>query len=153
MVLSCRDSELIKRLNFRNSHIELELGPEPTKSFWKTKDGRGESYYKVSQLNGPPHDDLIPSDELLIIAENEEVAENALSIIIGGALLAYPDLTSLNINLNVNNVKEFNSDIYIDKDLKRYYKKKDNIGYGCFVYNKIIGNTDMNTLSKNTKLA
>lgn len=91
LVLYHRDSELIKSLNFGDFNIDLELEPEPTRTYWRSKDGV-ESHYSESQLDAP-NKKSIPSDQLIIVAENEGIAEDALSTIKGGILLAYPDLT------------------------------------------------------------
>ncbi|TVQ06584.1 MAG: hypothetical protein EA359_00900, partial [Balneolaceae bacterium] len=131
-VLYNRDSELIKSLNFDDLQIDLELAPEPTKTYWKSKDGQREMHTSESQSN-PPDRHPIPSDQLIIVAKNEGIAEDALSTIKGGILLAYPDLTYQHGVRDLINVDEFDSEIYTDKAFHGYFKRFDHVGYGCYV--------------------
>lgn len=142
LVLEHRDSELISSLNFENHNIDLELAPEPTKTFWKSSDGRVESHFTESQSQAPEKQP-IPADELLIIAENEEVAEDVLSTIKGGILLAYPDPTGQYGTMDINSFNKIDSEIYTDEAFKGYYKRIQNVGYGCYILKEAFGNIDL----------
>jgi hypothetical protein len=132
LILSNRDSNLIKSLDFDNYKIDLEISPEPTGTFWKSIDGRSESWSKEPKET-PPSKDTIPADELIIIAENEGIAEDVLSTIKGGILLAYPDFNNFPLAADLNSVDEIPFKIYKDEYFRRYYKKVDSAGYGCRV--------------------
>ena len=151
-VLHHRDSELIKSLNFDDLQIDLELAPEPTKTYWKSKDGRSELHSSESHPNSPERHP-IPSDQLIIIAANEGIAEDALSTIKGGILLAYPDLNNQHGARELINVEKYDPEIYTDKAFHGYFKRFDHVGYGCYVLKEAYGNVDLQYAIEKYKLS
>ncbi|PKD44483.1 hypothetical protein [Rhodohalobacter barkolensis] len=132
LILSHRDSKLIKSLNFDNHKIDLEISPDPTGTFWKSSDGCSESWHKEPKET-PPSEGTLPADELIIVAENEGIAEDILSTIKGGILLAYPDFNNFPLTADLNSVEEISSELYKDEYFRNYYKQVDRVGYGCRV--------------------
>jgi len=144
IVLYHRDSEVIKNLSFEDLPFEIQLRSEPTKTFWKSKDGKLHTH-----LGGAATDEKdikkgqIPCDELIILADDEENAENILSIIRGGVLLGYPDLSRIPNNLYINDADKYTSDIYTDPAFKDNYSRVEFVGYGCSVLTKAYKFTDL----------
>lgn len=152
LILHHRDSDLIKSLNFDSDKIDLEVNPEPTGRFWESTDGLSETWHKETQET-PPSKDTVPADELIIIAENEGIAEDALSTIKGGILLAYPDFNNFPLTADLNNVEEVPSKLYKDKYFHSYYKKIDHVGYGCRVLKEAYGKTEFQYAIEKFKLS
>ncbi|MDZ7714786.1 MAG: hypothetical protein U5J95_01100 [Balneolaceae bacterium] len=152
LILFHRDATLVKSLNFDRHNIDLEVSPEPTGTFWKSKDGRTESWSSEPQ-ESPASDGDIPADELIIIAENEGIAEDVLSTIKGGILLAYPDFNNFPLTPDLNEVEEIPSEIYSSKLFRNYFKQVDFIGYGCRVLNDAYGNAELQYAIEKFKLS
>lgn len=141
LILSLKDSRIVNRLDFANSEFNLELQPEPTNRYWESDNSRSEIFY----TGGKNKDDNserpeFPQNELIISAPNEDVAENILSIIKGGILLTYPELSTTLLNLYTSDTKEFKTDFY-----KRYpnnYHKIENTAFGCQVLERIINDRE-----------
>lgn len=152
-VLYHRDSQLIQSLNFDEFQIDLELKPEPTRTYWKSKDGRAESHFSESQQDAPDRQP-IASDELIILAEKEEIAEDVLSTITGGVLLAYPDLKYEHRTNHLLDISEFNSELYTDNEIfHNSFKRIQNIGYGCYILKKVYNNTNLQYAIEKYKLS
>lgn len=151
-ILFDRDSKLIESLNFDNHDIDLELAPEPTSTFWRSKDGRSESWRKES-LNTPDFEGDIPSDELIILAENEKIAEDVLSTLKGGILLAYPDFNNLPFTMDLNEVDEFPPELYRNKIFHEFFKQIPNVGFGCRVLKEAYGNIELQYAIEKFKLS
>lgn len=151
-VLHHRDAELIESLNFDDLPIDLELAPEPTQTYWKSKDGRSELHSSESYSNSPERHP-VPSDQLIIVAENEEIAEDVLSTIKGGILLAYPDLDNQYGAIDLTEVDKFDSEIYSDKRFHNYFRRFDHVGYGCYVLKEAYGNVDLQYAIEKFKLS
>lgn len=152
LILFHRDSCLIKSLNFDNHEIDLEISSEPTGTFWKSTDGRSESWHKEHQKS-PPFDGDVPADELIIIAENEGIAEDVLSTIKGGILLAYPDFNNFPLTADLNSVEEIPTELYTDDFFRKYYKQIDHVGYGCRVLKEAYGNAELQYAIEKFKLS
>ena len=152
LIIFHRDSNLIKSLNFDNSEIDLEISPEPTGTFWKSVDCRSESWHKEPHKS-LPNDGKVPADELIIVAENEGIAEDVLSTIKGGILLAYPDFNNRPFTVDINNVDEYSSELYADEVFRNYYKQIDRIGFGCCVLKKAYGITELQYAIEKFKLS
>lgn len=152
LILFSRDSALIKSLNFDNLEIDLEIRPEPTGTFWKSADGHSESWYRepkeIPLLKGK-----IPADELIILAENEGIAEDILSTIKGGILLAYPDFNNFSLAADLNSVEEIPSETYKDEYFRKYYKQVDHVGYGCRVLKEAYKRADFQYAIEKFKLS
>jgi len=152
LVLFHRDSTLIKSLNFDEYEIDLELTTEPTGTFWESADDRLESWHKDPQARHR-FETTVPADELIIIAENEGIAEDVLSTIKGGILLAYPDFNNLPLVADLNSVEEIQPDIYKDEYFRNYYKQVDYVGYGCRVLKEAYERADFQYAIEKFKLS
>lgn len=134
IVLESIDSNLIRKLNINISPIMLELSPEPTKLFWRSIIGNDNAIIASGII---PQSGFLPADELIIIAENEEVAEDNLNIILSGALLGYPQISKEYKNTYLNDIEEINDELYSKDEFKKYYKRLELIGYGCLILSKV----------------
>jgi hypothetical protein len=124
-------------LNFSETNFNLEYLPEPTNCYWET--ATGETYYSYGKdfLKEFTDKSEQQQSELIINAENEEIAKNALSLIKGGILLAFPAPNNILTDLFASEFKETDSDYY--KTGLNLFRKIENTGFGCQVLEKIIG--------------
>ena len=133
LIVSRKDAEIIKDLEF--SIHSLILQEEPTSCYWESKDGSSFSHYMGGIDLKEVRDNDIPQCELIIEAESEEHAEDLLSIIHGGMLLAYPE-PSLTSNFTfIAEAKEVFDKRYIEDPFRNYFKRLKNVGFGCQLAN------------------
>lgn len=127
LIINRKDSEAIKDLQFSN--YTLILKDDPSLSFWESKDGKLFSHYINGSKPKSLLDNELPQYELLIEAESENHADDLLSIIFGGILLAYPDP---NIIKDLTSITQVNQEsIPIDKASYKYFKKYENTIFWC----------------------
>jgi hypothetical protein len=141
LILNLRNSRIVNNLDFSSADFNLELLPEPTKCFWESKDGKAEIHYEggrnISDFNNRLE---IQQKELIINCSDESIAENALSLIKGGILLAYPDPYTTSLDLSVSNSKERSSEFY--KNYPNNFQKLESAAFGCQVLEKIFNKKD-----------
>ncbi|MFD1294962.1 hypothetical protein ACFQ5N_14050 [Lutibacter holmesii] len=137
LIVDLKDSTIIENLIFE--YMELLLLTESSNSFFSSKDGMRQSFYTYGKSTEDitPNDD-IPLNELIIIADNEEKAEDLLSLIHCGILLAYPEPGLTNNFTFLKEYKESENEWYKEKPFIKHYQKIENIGFGCIVANKAI---------------
>jgi hypothetical protein len=117
--------------------VKFILKPEPSMCFWQSNDGMTEiKYSSPSEFEKNPNN-FIPQNELLIEAESEEIAEDVLSIVHGGILLAYPYPTINKDLCYVIEYKEEYNKLYIEDTFSNNLRKINNLGFGCFVTQNI----------------
>jgi len=135
---------LIADLNEVRKITSKELGgarfvlkPEPTNTFWESKDGKSSSQFSTPRELDTVQEDEILQKEFVIESETEELAEDLLSVVHGGMLLAYPE-PSLTSNLFfVSEVKEEYEKFFRQLPFTNRFKKLENIGFGCIVANQL----------------
>ncbi|SEL76766.1 hypothetical protein SAMN04488008_105146 [Maribacter orientalis] len=129
LIIDQRDSLKIKKLKLDNA--KLILVKEPSNCFWEAKDGMSFGHYIGGRDPKLARKDEIPQLELLIEAVSEEKAEDLLSIIHGGMLLAYPEpgLTTNFVFLTEYNEKQ--NEWYSKKPFINYLKRIEHVGFGC----------------------
>ena len=141
LILNLRNSRIIENLDFSNSDFKLELLPEPTKCFWESKDGMGEIHYGGGKNENHFNDRLeFQQNELIITCSDESIADNALSLLKGGILLAYPDPSTTLLDLYVSNMDERSPEFY--KNYPDNFRKLESTAFGCQILNKIITKKD-----------
>jgi hypothetical protein len=140
LIINLKDSKLVDTLDFSETNFTLEYRPEPTNCYWEVE--KGEIYYTGGKDLLEDFSDRVeyPQNELIINAENEDIAENALSLLKGGILLAYPNPSTTLLKLFVSEFKETDSEYY--KKGTNYFQKIENIGFGCQILEKIINNKE-----------
>lgn len=136
LIINLKDSKLVDNLDFSETDFTLEYLPEPTNCYFELD--KGEIYYNrgkdfLDDFSGRIE---YPQNELIINAENEDIADNALSLLKGGILLALPTPKITSLELFVNEYEEYDSDYY--KQGSNNYQKIENIGFGCKLLEKII---------------
>lgn len=131
LVISNLDSEKIKKIS--TDSFQYHLSPEPTNCYWESIDGSSSLYSPSGKSNKYINPNDIQLNELIILSNSEEQAEDILSIIHGGVLLAYPEpsLISGFVFLEEYNVDK--NSLYEKPDFHIYYKKIDNVAFGCEV--------------------
>ena len=129
LIINNTDSKRIKNLELPNSSFILKN--EPSNSYWESKDGKCFTHYFGGRTPEFSRDDQIPQKELLIEAETEDIAENLLSIIHGGMLLAYPEPDLTNNFVFLTPYKEDKDRLYAEPPFINYLKRLENIGFGC----------------------
>jgi hypothetical protein len=140
LIVNNKQLEIIKSLNFSNTNFQFEFVPEPTKCYWESLDGKSEVLYTGGNKQNKNSINERPLNELIIKCENEDIAENALSLIKGGILLALPTPNTSFLNLFVSEYKKSENKFY--KNRFESFHKIDNIGFGCQVLEKIINNKE-----------
>jgi hypothetical protein len=140
LILNLKHSKLVDTLNFSETNFTLEYLPEPTNCYWEID--KHETYYARGKDFLKDFSDIVeyPQNELIITAENEDIAENALSLLKGGILLAFPTPNTTLLDLYITEFKDKDSDFY--KNHTKYFQKIENVGFGCQVLEKIINNKE-----------
>ncbi|MDP2524870.1 hypothetical protein [Maribacter dokdonensis] len=129
LIIDQSDSLKIKKLKIDNA--KFILAQEPSNCFWEAKDGRSFGHYMGGRDPEFARKDEIPQVELLIETESKEKAEDLLSIIHGGMLLAYPEP---GLTTNFVFLKEYIEDEnkwYTKKPFSNYLKRIEHVGFGC----------------------
>lgn len=140
LIANNKQSELIKGLNFSHTNFKIEFLPEPTKCYWESLDGKSEVIYTGEKKHHKDSKNELQLKELIIKCENEDIAENALSLIKGGMLLAFPMPNTSILNLYVSEYKKSETKFY--KNRVESFYKLDNIAFGCQILEKIIINKE-----------
>lgn len=136
LIVDRKDAEVINELKFPNHFLVLQN--EPTKCFWESKDGRSYTHYTGGVIPKDVRNNEIPQYELIIESESEEHADDLLSIIHGGMLLAYPE-PSLTSNFTfITEINEVHEERYLDEPFRNYFKRFENVGFGCRFANATI---------------
>ncbi|MDE5416994.1 hypothetical protein L3049_03160 [Labilibaculum sp. DW002] len=138
IIVNHSDSRKINKLSVDN--FKLILLPEPTTCYWESIDGSSYSHHKFGQDAKSVNKNQIPQNELIIECESEERAEDILSIIKGGTLLAYPDISLTGKIGLIEEYRKENDKYYSDKHTRKYFKYCENIGFGCLVANLAYNN-------------
>ncbi len=141
LIINLKYSKLVDTLNFSETNFTLEYLPEPTECYWELD--KGEIHYtggKNLEIFTDVDRVEYPQNELLINAENEDIAENALSLLKGGILLAFPTPSTTLLDLFISEFKETDSDYY--KKGSNFFQKIENVGFGCQILEKIINNRE-----------
>jgi len=136
IIVDQKDSTKIRQLKLDD--CSFLLNPEPSDCYWEAKDGKSETHYSRGRGTDFSKPDEIPQNELLIKAESEEKAEDLLSIIHGGMLLAYPEPNLTHRFLNVKEYIESENDWYREEPFVKYLKKFENIAFGCHLASQAI---------------
>tara|TARA_A100000171_G_C2102152_1_gene130292 strand:- start:90 stop:1124 length:1035 start_codon:yes stop_codon:yes gene_type:complete len=141
LIVTLKDSELIKTLDFSNSNFSLELIPESTGCYWEFEGGKSEiKYNRGKDYNEIKDKTQLRQNELIISAENEDIADNALSLIKGGMILAFPSPYVTLLDLSVTEIKATDAQFY--KENPKYFHKIHSVGFGCQILEKIIENKE-----------
>jgi hypothetical protein len=136
LILNQKDSKKI--MNLKLDKFRFILIEEPSECYWESKDGRSFSHYIGGREPQFVQKNDIPLMELLIEAESEEKAEDLLSIIQGGMLLAYPEPGLIsNFGFIKEYIEEQNS-WYKEKTHINYLKKIENVAFGCQIASKVV---------------
>lgn len=135
IILNKTCSEEITKLQFNSSEIFLEVIPETTKRYWESLDGLS----RMTLMETEPdvkdfiNKDLVPRNELIIYAKDENVCQDYLSLIHGGMILAYPDpnITLRSFYLNeFRKIEPYSPSVEI---LESYFLECESVGFGCKV--------------------
>jgi hypothetical protein len=140
LIVNNKQFEIIKTLNFSHTDFQIEFLPEPTQCYWESLDGKSEVIYTggKSQIKNSKKERQLK--ELIIKCQSEDIAENALSLIKGGILLALPTPNTSLLNLYVSEYKKSETKFYQNR-LESFHKL-DNIAFGCQILEKIITNKE-----------
>ncbi len=131
-----------KKLNLSNfGDVKFVLKPEPSMCYWQSKDGIAETILSSPQeINFIPKE-YIQQNELLIEAKSSEIAEDILSIVHGGTLLAYPSPTPRSELFYVMEyVKEHDEQLYSTPPFIHGFRKIEYLGFGCHIAQCIFNN-------------
>lgn len=85
----------------------------------------------------------MPLSELLIEAETDEIADDFIAVVLCGILLAFPEASIIE---NFVFLREYNKDdnwAYQEEIFFSHLKKFDDVGFGCLVASKILGNNEL----------
>ncbi|WP_029034966.1 hypothetical protein [Salinimicrobium terrae] len=136
LIVNLRNSRIIENLDFTKSDFSLELIPEPTNCFWEYGNGLGEIHYGGGK-NARDFDNKfeLQQNELIILSPDENIAANALSLIKGGMMLAYPDPTNTFLDLYVSKKTDRPPDFY--KTFPGTFHKLESTAFGCQVLKKL----------------
>lgn len=136
LIVDRKDAEIIYKLKFPNHSLVLQN--EPTKCFWESKDRVSYTQYTGGIELKNVRENEIPQYELIIESESEEHAEDLLSIIHGGMLLAYPE-PSLTSNFTfITEIHVVHEERYLGEPFRNYFKRLENLGFGCRFANATI---------------
>jgi len=136
LIVDRKDAEIINKLKFPNQTLILQN--EPTTCFWEFKDRRAYAHYKGGIEPKDVGENEITQYELIIESESKEHAEDLLSIIHGGMLIAYPE-PSLTTNFTfITEIDEVSKERYLESPFRNYFKRLENLGFGCQLANSII---------------
>lgn len=136
LIVDKQESDKIKKLTIPD--ITLELVPEPSNCYWESKDGKSSSISYGGRDPQTIQEDEIPMNELLIVAFDEAVCENFLSVLQGGILLAFPDASIIHNFVFTTEYDENKNHIYTDSNFFSNLKKVENIAFGCLIAEKTI---------------
>lgn len=141
LIVDEKDSHTISKLKLND--VKFILKEEPSNCYWEINGGTLISHYSSPQKPNISNKSAKAMMELLIETDCAEVAENVLSLIHGGILLAYPEPS---IVLDFVELTEYNKDDskwYNEKPFFNYLKKIDNIGFGCRIASIAIQNVEL----------
>jgi hypothetical protein len=141
LIVNQKDSLKIKSLSIDN--VTFKFINEPSNCYWEGKDGKSFSHYSGGKKKELQNTDEIPQLELLIEADSEEKAEDLLSIIHGGMLLAYP---APGLTTNFVFLKEYieeQNEWYNENPFISYLQRLDNVGFGCQIASIAIKNKQL----------
>lgn len=131
LIIDYLDSINIRNLEFDG--FNLTLLPEPSKHFWQSNEGGNIRIFSKSRVDKYNNTEDIPENELIIHSENEHKAEDILSAIYCGILLAYPEPTIINKTTLITEYDIQKNEWYQEKPFSDYYKRLENTGFGCKV--------------------
>lgn len=137
LIVNHKDAEVINKLKFQN--YSLILQNEPTSCFWECTDRRSYIYVTGGANPKDVEDNEIRQYELIIESESEEHAEDLLSIIHGGMLLAYPEPSLTSSFTFITEIDTTNEEKYLEDPFRNYFQRFENLGFGCQLANVIIG--------------
>jgi hypothetical protein len=129
LIVSKKDVDIIKDLEFSNHSLILK--DEPTSCYWESKDGSSFTHYIGGINQHRVRENYRPQRELIIEAESEEDAEDLLSIIHGGMLLAYPEPSLTSNFTSIAEEIDYHDNRYKEHPFRNYFKQLENIGFGC----------------------
>lgn len=136
LIITQKDS--LKIMNLTLDNFRFILNEEPSECYWQSKDGKSFSHYMGGRKPKFAQKNDIPLMELLIEAESEEKAEDLLSIIQGGMLLAYPEPGLISNFVFIKEYIEEQNSWYKKNPHINYLKKIENVGFGCQIASKVI---------------
>jgi hypothetical protein len=134
LIIGLQDSETILNLSTYNKYFKLK--PEPSKCYWENINKKSTSHHTMGYTSVDLNEKS--QNELLIIAESKEIAENIISKIFGGMLLAYPEPSYISLVSHIIEYDEAENYKYLETPFKKYFKLIRNIGFGCQVANLIL---------------
>jgi hypothetical protein len=141
LIISQKDSKKIEKLKLDDFRFILK--EEPSSCYWEGKDGKSFGHYTGGRDPQFAHKDEIQQMELLIEADSEEKAEDLLSIIHGGMLLAFPEP---GLTLNFVHLKEYieeQNSWYNEEPFINYLMRLENVGFGCQIATKAINDKQL----------
>lgn len=139
LIVGRRDSSLIQELDYSSYGFKLELSTEPTGCYWETENGKGQMFYSDGKdFSRETNENEFPQNELIVIAENIDIAEDILSIIKGGSLLAFPTPTTTAFDFHLTEFDDNNVEYY--KAYPSNFRKLDSIGFACQVLERVYNN-------------
>jgi hypothetical protein len=140
LIINKRDSEKIKELSFAD--IKLQLVIEPSKCYWESVDGESTSIWYGGRDPKTIREEEIPLNELIIEAPNEDVAEDFISIMQAGMLLAFPDASIIQNFIFITEYHESRNKLYIDNFFD-HLKKFDDVAFGCLIAERTINDNQL----------
>jgi hypothetical protein len=141
LIVNNQQSKIIEKLDFSKSNFKIVLDKEPTNCFWESSNGHSETIYSAGRNNLEiTNENEQPQLELIINSKTEDIADNALSLLKGGILLAIPLPSISFLDLYVSKIIKSNNKFF--KDKVEPFKKLNNIEFGCQVLEKIIKNRE-----------
>ena len=141
LIVNSLQSKIIKKLDFSKTNFKINLSPEPTNCYWESSNGSTESIYSAGRNNFQnPSENQQPQLELVINSKTEDIAENALSLLKGGILLAMPLPAISFLDLYTSKIIKTNNKFFQNQVGR--FKKLDHIDFGCQVLEKIINNKE-----------
>lgn len=141
LVVKHKDSKIIEK-TLLPTNAKLLLKPEPTTCFWEAEDSRSWTHFTGGRQPEDKYVDGTPQNELLIEAESEEKAEDILSIIQGGILLAFPEPSFATDFIFVNEYRKERDKFYLNNN-DNLFKLIDHVGFGCHLASLVLTNKEV----------
>jgi hypothetical protein len=134
LIVNKCDSDKIRKLVFTG--IKLDFIIEPSKRYWESVDGKSCSFSIGERDPKTIRKDEVPLNELLVEAPNEQIAEDFISILQGGMLLALPDASIIKNFIFIQEYDEAQNRFYLEKKFFSYLKKFEDVPFGCLIAEK-----------------
>ncbi|WP_461791555.1 hypothetical protein [Pedobacter sp.] len=141
LIIEKREADKIRKLSFQK--FKLEFVPEPTNCYWEDIDGKSSMISYGGRDPKTIREDEIPMSEMLIETDSLEICEDFISIVQGGILLAYPDISFTHHFPFIDEYIQERDRLYSDKAFFDYLKKIENVAFGCIIAERVIENNQL----------